>query len=215
MEPFGIAQSFPLFLNALAISERLGGFVCLGVQGKLHERGERGVSTINRICILQSWSTEKVVQLAVEYLEAQGQLHDFLDWLQAVAQDENEREYENAVCNICDSPINAHGFCSNPECDYYGFANDEPSSLHLLSKDEECEFADYYQDEPESPLHNQEPRLHALRTFEDGCVVANKRSRRYYLPSDGAYAKASKAKLAVFFKSEENAAALGYQRVAH
>lgn len=74
------------------------------------------MSTFNRIALLQDWSDARVIQLAVEFLESHGLLHDFLDFLHAVAQDENEDHYEGERCFDCDSPICPHGRCTNQKC---------------------------------------------------------------------------------------------------
>lgn len=101
-------------------------------------------------------------------------------------------EFEGATCSACDSPLDRHGYCLNKKCGY----------------------ASYLQDEPGGWLRNQErKRLPApLGRFEVGCVIANERSMTYRLAGDRGYARATRARHVVFFRTEDHATANGYRR---
>ena len=50
-----------------------------------------------------------------------------------------------------------------------------------------------------------------LAAFEEGCIVANRRSKVYHLPGGRYYESGQKSKDAVFFKSAKDAEAAGYR----
>jgi len=49
-----------------------------------------------------------------------------------------------------------------------------------------------------------------ILVIAEKCVVANKRSRRYYLPTDRGYRSAAKRKNVVWFVDEADATSAGY-----
>jgi hypothetical protein len=74
------------------------------------------MSTIIRICEEQEWSDAQVVQMAFQFLENEGLLAEFLDFLQAVAVDRSDDDFEGRRCEECNAPLDSHGSCTNPEC---------------------------------------------------------------------------------------------------
>ena len=100
-------------------------------------------------------------------------------------------EFDEAICAACDGPLDRDGFCTNEQCGY----------------------ALFHQDHPGGWRYNQERKPAALRHFEAGCVIANTRSKHYRLPGDRGYARAQRARHAVFYRSEGHARANGYRRL--
>ena len=49
-----------------------------------------------------------------------------------------------------------------------------------------------------------------LAAFEEGCVIGNRRSKKYHLPGSRGYKTARTSKNAVFFKTETDAKKAGY-----
>jgi endonuclease G len=66
--------------------------------------------------------------------------------------------------------------------------------------------------------HNRAPTTRsdeaALPAFEEGCIVANKRSRKYHLPGGRYYETGKKSGNAVFFKTAQDARKAGYEPAA-
>ncbi len=55
--------------------------------------------TLNRICELQGWSDERVIRIAFNFLESEGLLGEFMDWMPesaAVLYTDRSREYLRA-----------------------------------------------------------------------------------------------------------------------
>lgn len=101
-------------------------------------------------------------------------------------------EFDEATCAACDCPLDRDGFCTNEQCGY----------------------ALFHQDHPGGWRYNQERKPAALRQFEAGCVIANRRSKLYRLPGDRGYARARRATHAVFYRSKNDAMQSGYRRRA-
>lgn len=70
--------------------------------------------TINRLCEDRQWDDAHVVQLAFHFLEGEGLLHEFLNYLDEVAMDERDAEFEGWRCPDCNAPLDPQGHCT--EC---------------------------------------------------------------------------------------------------
>ncbi len=100
--------------------------------------------------------------------------------------------FDEATCAECDSILNRDGFCTSEQCGHSFFHQEHPGGWR----------------------YNQERKPAALRQFEAGCVIANRRSKLYKLPGDRGYARAQRARHAVFYPSEQDATQSGYHRRA-
>jgi len=59
-----------------------------------------------------------------------------------------------------------------------------------------------------------EGRGQELPAFEPGCVIGNRRSKKYHLPGGATYERARESKHAVFFRTAQDAKKAGYTTAA-
>src|SRR5206468_414042 len=75
----------------------------------------------------------------------------------------------------------------------------------------------------ERPTHGRDSKAHGggdeaggltLPAFEPGCVVGNRRSKKYHVPGGASYERARESKNAVFFRTAQDAEKAGYTQAA-